>query len=75
MIAMASIHEESKVCESRGVDPQPFGSSDARQRYAAHHAHLAMSELSKILSERPEAAEVAIINCVLFVMLDYSTSV
>lgn len=71
MIAMASIHEETEVCESQGTSPETFNAFDARQRYAAHHAQLAMSELSKILADRPEATEVAMINCVLFVLLDY----
>lgn len=70
-IAMASIHEEMELCEANGTDPRFFGTSDARQRYSAQHAHLAMSELSKLLSARPESTEVALINCILFVMLDY----
>jgi len=71
MIAMASIHEEMEMCEARGTDPRVFGTSDSRQRYAAQHAQLAMSELSKLLAARPEATDVALINCILFVMLDF----
>jgi hypothetical protein len=68
---MASIHEEMELCEMEGSDPRYFGISDARQLYSAQHAHLAMSELSKLLSARPESTEIALMNCILFVMLDY----
>lgn len=68
---MASIHEKMELCEAGGADPRFYGVSDARQRYSTEHAHLAMSELSKLLSARPEATEIALINCILFVMLDY----
>ena len=68
---MASIHEEMELYKAEGPDPRYHGASDFRQHYSAQHAHLAMSELSKVLAARPEATEVALINCILFVMLDY----
>lgn len=72
MIAMASIHEEmERISESCIPDPMCYASSEARQHYAAQHAQMALSELSKLLAARPEATEVALINCILFVMLDF----
>ena len=68
---MASIHEELEECESRGNSPELSSTSDSRQRYTAQHAQLAMSELSKILAARPEATEIAMMNCILFVLLDF----
>lgn len=70
MIAIAIIHAEMVTYQTNGMDPQQFASSIGRQR-SSEHAQLAMSELSKVLVDRPEAAEVALMNCILFVLLDF----
>jgi hypothetical protein len=71
MIAMGSIHEEAKLSEQRGTDQLSVDNTDIRQRYAAHHAQLALLELSKVLAARPEATEIALMNCILVTMLDF----
>lgn len=68
---MATLHEEMEISELKGTDPMVFSTSETRQQFAAQHARQAMSELSKLLTDRPEATEIALINCILFVLLDY----
>jgi hypothetical protein len=73
MIAVAAVHEQFTILNSAiPGDPRldPYKLETQRQ-FADKHHNMAISELSKLLAARPESSEIALINCALFVMLDF----
>jgi hypothetical protein len=73
MIALATIHEQFTILNTAlPGDPRlDLHALEAQRQFADKHHNLAISELSKLLAARPESSETALINCVLFVMLDF----
>lgn len=73
MITVAAVHEKFTILNTAlpgdpRLDPCAL---DAQRQFADKHHNLAISELSKLLTARPECSEIALINCILFVMLDF----
>jgi hypothetical protein len=82
IIACGTIHEQDSILSSAlSGDPrlEPHA-LEAQRQFADRHYAIAMSELSKLMTERPECSEIALINCLLLVLLcfvrgNFSTAV
>ena len=73
MIAVAAVHEQFTILNAAipgdpRLDPNAL---EAQRQFADKHHNMAISELSKLLAARPESSEIALINCALFVILDF----
>lgn len=73
MIAVATVHEQFTILNSASpgdprLDPHAL---EAQRQFADKHHNIAISELRNLLAARPESSEIALINSVLFVMLEF----
>lgn len=73
IIAVGTMHEQFAIMYSAlpgdpRLEPHEL---EAQSRFADRHYAVAISELSKLRAESPECSEIALINCILFVYLDF----
>lgn len=72
MIAVGAMREQLAIlCSALPGDPRLDPRAlEAQSQFADKHYNIAISELSRFLAERPECSEIALINSILFVILD-----